>query len=77
MCGLNNRGSGVVETSLVIPVVFFIIVMIIQIFVGCKPQGKRQCDENTDLFVASEEMIYGEAKDRLWRWQLYGDILQE
>lgn len=77
MYRLNNRGSSVVEASFIIPIVFFIIVMIIQIFISCKAEGEQQSDANVSVFLENSELIYGEAADRLWRWQLYGDILQE
>lgn len=74
---LNNKGSVSVELAFVVPIVLGIIVLIIYTFLDGKMEGELQCDNYTALYVESEDKIYGEVKDRLWRWQIYGDILYE
>lgn len=77
MCKLDNRGSTTIEMSIIMPIVLAIIVLLIQTFIDAKEIGENQCDTYTKLYVESEEKIYGEVSDRLWRWQLYGDVLCE
>lgn len=77
MCKLDNRGSTTIEMSIIMPIVLAIIVLLIQTFIDAKEIGENQRDTYTKLYVESEEKIYGEVSDRLWRWQLYGDVLCE
>lgn len=77
VCKLNDKGSAVIELSFIMPIVFGIIVLLIYAFLDLKEESKNQCDKYTALYVESEEKIYGDTDDTLWRWQLYGDILRE
>ncbi len=77
MCKLNNKGSAVIELSFIMPIVLGIIVLLIYAFLDLREESKSQCDKYTALYVESEEKIYGDVNDKLWRWQLYGDILWE
>lgn len=77
MCKLNDKGSAAIEMSFIMPIVFGILVLLIYTFLDLQEQSSNQCDRYTALYVESEEKIYGDTDDKLWRWQLYGDILWE
>ena len=73
----NHKGSAVVEMTIIMPIVFAIIVLVIFSFLNCKQAGETQCTGYTKLYVESEEKSFGNASDRLRRLQFYGDVLCE
>ncbi|MBE5943967.1 MAG: pilus assembly protein [Lachnospiraceae bacterium] len=74
---LNNSGSITVEMSFIMPIVIGIVMLVIFTLISSRDDVQTQVDKYTELYLYSEEMIYGECSDRLRRWQFYGDAIFE
>ncbi|MBQ8412306.1 MAG: hypothetical protein IJX12_01675 [Lachnospiraceae bacterium] len=73
----NDRGSITLEMMFIMPLVIFIIVASVFLLKSSIFHGEEQCIKNTELYVYSEDKVYGEAADNLRRWQVYGNVLRE